>query len=397
MCGHGIHPVAHAIEGVRRQRHALSLFTLVETVPVDRDAALPESADGFQELRQFLAISGGIAKRRHCDLFLVVCALLAGEGGCGGPRTDLQHHDVGLLPCEFHGLRETYGGTQVLAPVLGRGRFIILHPLRRHRADDRDARRVQLHAFHHLAVRLHDGFHHGTVEGMAGDEELALDLVLLQFGLQFRDRIMRTAGHAQLRPIVRGYAATFRHAAGHIFFRRADAEHASAGEFLHHAAAVGHELHGIFQREHTGQASCCEFADAVTHHRIRLDPPVHPQLREAVVHGEQRGLRVDRLFQLIGGLFLFACGREDDAFKICAQLSTEKLATLVEFGVEDGLARIQIAAHVHVLRSLSGEHEHHAGRGFVQFACADQVGVLRSDRLDHFPMRTTYDQSTVLE
>jgi hypothetical protein len=84
--------------------------------------------------------------------------------------------------------------------------------------------------------------------------------------------------------------------------------------------SVGDELHGILQREHTGQASRREFTDAVAHHGVGRDAPVHPQLRKAVVHGEERSLRVDRLLQLFSGLLFFTGFREDDGLEINVQI-----------------------------------------------------------------------------
>ena len=123
---------------------------------------------------------------------------------------------------------------------------------------------------------------------------------------------MRTTGHAQLRTVVRRDAATRREFLQYVLLRCAHAEHAATGKFLHHAAAVGHELHRILQREHASETTRCELADAVAHHCIGRDAPVHPQLREAVVHGEQRSLRVDGLLQLFCGLLFLTGFREDD-------------------------------------------------------------------------------------
>ena len=245
-------------------------------------------------------------------MFLTVAALLACERRCGRARAHFEHDTVGIAPREFHRLRETHGGAQVVAPVLRRNGLFILQPLSRHGADDRDAWRVQLHAFHDLLVRRHDRVHHRAVEGVAGHEQLAGDAFLLQLSLQFRDRLMWSTGHAELRTVVRGDAASGGQLLHHILFRRAHTEHAAAGQILHHAAAVGDELHGILQREYTGQACRSELTDAMAQHRVRRDAPMHPQLGEAVVHREQGGLCVDGLFQLFCGLLFFTGFREDD-------------------------------------------------------------------------------------
>ena len=89
---------------------------------------------------------------------------------------------------------------------------------------------------------------------------------------------MWSTGHTQLWAVVGGNTATAWQERRHLLFSGAHAEHASTGKVLHHAAALGHQLHGILQGEHAGQAGRSELADAVPHHRVGNDAPVHPQL-----------------------------------------------------------------------------------------------------------------------
>ena len=160
----------------------------MERREVDANAALPQAADSFEQLGQFVAIACCIAERGDRHLAFAVRALLTGEGGGGGARSHFQHHPIAMVtglgaPCEAHGLRETHRGTQVCAPVVGRGGLLLLHPRGGHRADDGDTGSVERHAFHYASIGLHDGVHHGAMEGMAGHQQLAGDALGLQFGL----------------------------------------------------------------------------------------------------------------------------------------------------------------------------------------------------------------------
>src|SRR5690349_8374008 len=102
--------MAHALERIRRHGDAVTLFALVERVPVDQYAALPQTANGFQQLRELVAVACGITERGNSDLLLSIRALLTCERCRRRAWTQFQHHAISVLPGELDGLRETHGG-----------------------------------------------------------------------------------------------------------------------------------------------------------------------------------------------------------------------------------------------------------------------------------------------
>ena len=54
---YGIHPVPDALEGIGRHGNAMTLFALVEFLPVDQHAALPQTTNGLQQLCEFVAVT----------------------------------------------------------------------------------------------------------------------------------------------------------------------------------------------------------------------------------------------------------------------------------------------------------------------------------------------------
>ena len=71
---------------------------------------------------------------------------------------------------------------------------------------------------------------------------------------------------------------------------------------LHEPRPLGDQPQAVFQREHAGHAGRGELADAVAHHRRRLDAPTAPQRGQRVLDGEHHRLRVARLVQQRTGL-----------------------------------------------------------------------------------------------
>ena len=198
-------------------------------------------------------------------------------------------------------------------------------------------------------------------------------------------------------PVVGGNAAPLGKHGKHDLLGGTDAQHGAAREFLHHAAAFGDQPDGILQAEGAGQRSGRELPDAVTDERGGPQAPVQPLLGQRILDGEERRLGVARALQGLGG-FLFSTGRREyQAFQVAAKGFGEQVAASVEVLAEDRFLLVQVAAHVHVLGSLAGEHEHHPVRRLDQLRSGGPHGILRGDRGSGLPRIARHHDAAVLE
>ena len=112
----------------------------------------------------------------------------------------------------------------------------------------------------------------------------------------------------------------------------------------------------VVEVEDAGHRRRDVLADGVPRHRARFDPPGPPELRQAVLDGEERGLRVGRVVHQLSDVGVVAVEHVQQRRR---EHAVEVVGARVHRGPEHGLAPVQPGAHPGVLRALAGEHEGH--------------------------------------
>ena len=120
--------------------------------------------------------------------------------------------------------------------------------------------------------------------------------------LQCLDRGCRARNHAQRWAINRREREVLVQEWLHLLLRQGHGEHGPTGQLLHQSPACRHQRQGIFQREHTRQTRGHILTNAVTNHRLGMNPPRHPQLGQRVLDHKERWLGQPRLLELLCGL-----------------------------------------------------------------------------------------------
>ena len=121
---------------------------------------------------------------------------------------------------------------------------------------------------------------------------------------------------------------------------------------------------------------CASFAKGVTEAILEHEDLDH----------EQRRLRVLRLLQLEGRLVCLVLRREQELAQIAPDVRQEELAAAIDLGAERGLALVDPARHVRVLRPLTREQEHDRPLA-VRLAREDSAGRAPRIQRPHQPDR----------
>ena len=291
-------PVALALEGVGRQRHALTPISAVERGPVDLHSGDPELRQALEhlipvaaprpqrrrpgQLRRFQAPPPEPEERRprpHLEARL-------------HPERSERRHRRGELD------RLPYLPHPVLRPERP-GR----HRLPRHRRHPRHPRRPPPHRPHHRPERPLHRPHQPRVKRVRHPQPLAPDPRPLQ-PLHHRPHPRRRPRHHHaLRPIHRRHPHLPHPRRPHRLHRRP--HHRLRGAHRRHRPAPRQRPHQPPPRRHHPRrrlhlhhprhARRRVLPHAVSHHRRRLHPPPPPHLRQPPLHREQRHLRRRRL------------------------------------------------------------------------------------------------------
>jgi hypothetical protein len=100
-------------------------------------------------------------------------------------------------------------------------------------------------------------------------------------------------------------------------------------------------------------------ADTVADHRVRLDSPTHPELRQGILEREQGGLGDVRLIELLDRSIGIRRGRKQHGPYVEAGLGFERARAFVQVLTERSLALVQHVTEAGTLGSLAGKHERH--------------------------------------
>ena len=142
---------------------------------------------------------------------------------------------------------------------------------------------------------------------------------------------------------------------GHGRHRR---QHRPGRQCRHQAATGRDRAERILQREHLGKAGGDKFADAVAERRHRAKPEMHPQFRRRIGHDEDGRLCVLRVAQQLLGLLLARwLGEHQRANVDAAEMRLQNRGAGIDLAPEHRLLIVKLAAHIDVLRALSGKQK----------------------------------------
>ena len=206
------------------------------------------------------------------------------------------------------------------------------------------------------------GIHARGVEGPRSVQPSAGDARVGEPPSQVVDGVCGARDHAQAGGVDRREAECGAEQRAHLGLRQEDREHRAGRHRLHHASAGDDQAHGIFEREHPGDAGSDVLADAVPDHRGRRDAPVEPELRERVLDQEEGGLGEVGLAEPLGRLRLVVLRGEHHLSQVEAELGSEEPGAVVHVRREDRLAFVQVACHADMLSTLAREQERHPRR-----------------------------------
>ena len=168
--GWRLDPMALPFEWVCRERHAPAAFILIDRVPVDGHACLPELPESRQrrpERRQTLAgmaegVDDGDAVRSpSCSI-----GMLEDSTTEGLARPDLKVDPARLLVKRQDRIREPDRPTDLVHPVARVGGLRVGQRSTGQRRDDRDRGRSPLDGGDDIAEVIEDRVHHLRVEGV---------------------------------------------------------------------------------------------------------------------------------------------------------------------------------------------------------------------------------------
>ena len=385
-------PVAPALEGVGRQRHAPPPLVRVEAAPVRLDAVEPELSQRLEQEGQVLLALLRVAQRGENHVAGAAVGVLAGEGRQGLSRPHLQEHPLRVAAELAHAVGEAHRLAQVARPVGGIGRLGVGDPGAGDVRDVGDLRRLQHDPLEACDERLQDRLHHHRVKGVRGVERPRADAGAGELSAQRLHRRVRAGDHAAVRGVDGGQRQLGPQPGRQLLLGQRHRQHRPRWQALHQPAALGHQGERGVEREDAGQAGRHVLADAVPHHRGRPHPPLHPQAGERVLDHEQRRLGVAGLAQPLGGRRAVV-GREQQLPQVEAEVGVEALAAEVDRGVEGRLRLIEAAPHADVLRALAGEQE--GGRALASgrvggdaplgLGGAEHLGGVRGVAADHHP------------
>src|ERR1700728_2527055 len=136
-----------------------------------------------------------------------------------------------------------------------------------------------------------------------------------------------------------------------------------SGQRAHESPPGGYKLAGILKREHTSDVRGRQLADRMAKQVGRADTPMLEQPKEGNLQRKQPGLGEHRLIeQALGrspaeveGAVMGSC--EHHLLQGMPQRTVETLAYLVKRIFEDRRVLVQLVAHSHALRSLTGEQK----------------------------------------
>ncbi len=102
-------------------------------------------------------------------------------------------------------------------------------------------------------------------------------------------------------------------------------------KLLHQTPSRGDQPQSIFEGEDASQARRDKFADAVPDHKVRLNAPAHPQLRQRVFNRENRRLHQDGLRHLVPQLVRDCFGWIEQFAQIQSEVWLEQLRATIDF------------------------------------------------------------------
>ena len=366
--GRRVHPVAHPLERVRRQRQAAAALALAIAGPVNGGAHRPQLAEGGGH-RFALALGRiGEARQRRRQRALAG-RRLPGQRGERGARADLDQHAAAIFQQRGDRRPEAHRAAQVLGPVARALRGGGGEPAGADGGEDRDLRRRQRDLGEALGHRLDHRVHHRRVEGVRGDQAARRDLGGGQLGLEGGDAIGGARGHAQAGRVLGGDDDAGGQPRGQLLGGQPHRQHAARRLRLHQAAALEHQAEHVGQRHHLGDGGGGELADAVADQRGRPHAPAHPQLGQRILQDEDRRLgdaRRGERRRILG---------EEAQPRIFAGDRFEDGAAVVVGGAERRLAVVEAGAHAGVLRALAGAEQAHFRKLGAQLAGAGAGGV----------------------
>ncbi len=201
-----------------------------------------------------------------------------------------------------------------------------------------------------------------------------------ELGLRGTDRLRRAGDHTEGRSVDgrERQILSQPQTPAELLFGQRHSQHDPRRLALHQAAAQRRQAERILQREDISQAGRHQLAHAVPHHRCRTDPPLHPQLGQRVLHGEERRLRELAPPQAGLGVRSPSRRRIEDVPQVDVQHRSEQLRATVDPSAEGRLARVEGTAHADVLAPLSGEEEDDGAGGRAAHPAPDPGRVLRA-------------------
>ena len=344
-------PEAATLEGIGRERYAPPAAPRFDLRPSHGRSACPERRQGSEQGGPHRPRSKGGQPGR---LFRARGLSAQADEGRGG--SDLQKIADPAPEQRLDAGLEAHGLARMAYPVVRIGSLAE----RRHLAGDvghqRKPRRRKPHPGGLDPQRLQHRLDQRRVEGVRHGQIPALHARRRQPAAHLPDRVrFARDDHAGRRVEARD-----RHPVGERRQRlpdpalvRQDGRHgAVGGKRLHQGAARRHQPHGVLQFAGAGEARPHVLAQAVAEHRGRLHAPGAPQDRQRVLEREQRGLGVPGLAQPLGIL-------EHDVEKRAVELAVQQRRALVQRLAKDRLRLVQLPAHPHMLRALTGEEEGH--------------------------------------
>ena len=329
--------------------------------PVDGHTRQPEPADRGGERFVFVRVLGDgvddfVARGPGRMLQRELGQHLAGAGfeQCAG-------FFVGEEPA--HAVGEAHRGAQMARPVLRVGGLRGGHPVAGDAGDDRQLRRVQAHRAHGFGERRDRRLDHRRMKGVRGGEAAARDVALAQFGFENPDGVLRSREHAEFVRIDRGQREAFVvEKLARLLLAEARGEHRSARQILRQPGSDGDEVRGVFEREDAGQRGGDKLADAVAEQRRGSHAERHPEPGERVAGGKDGRLGEACFAEPRRRVFVRG---EKQRAQIEAEFGAENSGAFIERGAERGFARVELRAHLRILRALAGEKKRDGGFGAV--------------------------------